>query len=115
MSGVLCRLLALQGAITAACTIALLAWRGAEAGLAGLAGGAAASASAMAYGLGFWWFGRRSERTPLRAFLVCEALRIGTAIGLLVAGFAAFPGPNALAFLGAFASAMMAYLLVWVV
>ena len=115
MSGVLSRLLALQGAITAICTIVLLAWRGAETGLAGLAGGATASASAIAYGLGFWLLGRKSGDSPLRAFLVSEALRMGTALGLLALGIGLFSGPEALAYLGVFAAAMMAYLLVWVV
>lgn len=115
MSGVLPRLLALQGAITAICTIVLLAWRGAEAGLAGLAGGATASASAIAYGVGFWLLGRKSRDSPLRAFLVCEVLRLGSALGLLAVGIGAFPGADALAFLGVFAAALMAYLLIWVV
>ncbi len=115
MSGALPRLLVLQGAITAVCAIVLLVWRSAEAGLAGLAGGSAALAGAIAYGLGFWWLGRRSGASPLRAFLVCEVLRMGTALGLLAVGIGSFPGADALAFLGVFAAAMMAYLLVWVV
>ena len=115
MSGVLLRLLALQGAITTVCAIVLLAWRGADSGLAGMAGGATASASAIAYGLGYWLLGRKSGESPLRAFLVCEALRMGTALGLLVIGIGLFSGPDALAYLSVFAAAMMAYLLVWVV
>lgn len=115
MSGVLPRLLALQGAITLLCAATLLAWRGADAALAGLAGGAAAGAGAMVYGLAFRLMDGRTGTAPLRAFLVCEVLRMTTAVGLLMAGLAAFAGPDALAFLGAFAAALMAYLLVWVV
>lgn len=114
MSGVLPRLLALQGAITLLCAATLLAWRGAEAALAGLAGGAAACAGAMAYGIAYRLLNGRTATAPLRVFLVCEVLRMATAVGLLMAGLAAFAGPDALAFLGAFTAALMAYLLVWV-
>ena len=80
-----------------------------------MAGGATASASAIAYGRGFWLLGRKSGDSPLRAFLVCEVLRMGTALGLLAVGIGTFAGADALAYLGVFAAALMAYLLVWIV
>lgn len=115
MSGALLRLLALQGVITAICTLALLAWRGAETALAGMAGGAVASVSAVAYGLAFGLLGRGASASPLRAVLFGEAVRVAAAIGLLAAGIGAFPGTDGLAFLGVFTAALLAYLLVLVV
>ena len=115
MSGVLCRLLALQGAITLASALGLLAWQGAETALAGMAGGSVASASAVAYGLVAWLLGRDVNTSPMRAFLFGEATRVVAAIGFLAVGIGAFPGADGLAFLGVFTAAMLAYLLVLVV
>ena len=112
MSLQITRLLALQGAITMVIAGGAFAWSTVSHGVAALLGGAAAVAAALAYGAAFWSQGAARSGKPLRAFLVAEACRIGTAVALLIVGMANLPGELAIVFLGAFAAALIAYLLV---
>lgn len=106
-------LLALQGAITAIVAGAIFVWGNSPAGVAALLGGAAAATAALAYGAGYRVFGAGRSETPLKAFLAAELCRIVVAIALLWLGITSLPGEAAIAFLGAFAAALMAYLLIF--
>lgn len=108
----LARLLALQGAITLIVAGGIFVWGNSPAGVAALLGGAAAAIAALAYGVGYRAFGAGRSGTPLKAFLVAELCRVVVAIVLLWLGITSLPGEAALAFLGAFAAALMAYLVV---
>lgn len=108
----LARLLALQGAITAIVAGGLFVWGNSSAGIAALLGGAAAATAALAYGAGYSALGAGRSETPLTAFLIAELCRVAVAIALLWLGITSLPGEAAIAFLGAFAAALMAYLLV---
>lgn len=107
----LARLLALQGAITLIVAGGIFVWGNSQASAAALMGGASAAASALAYGAGYWVSGGGRSAKPLRGFLVAELCRVVVAIVLLWVGIASLPGESAIAYLGAFAAALMAYLL----
>lgn len=105
----LARLLALQGAITLIVAGGIFVWGNSQAGIAALFGGATAAAAALAYGAGYWATGAGRTTKPLRGFLLAELCRVVVAIVLLWIGITTLPGENAVAFLGAFAAALMAY------
>jgi len=109
----LARVLALQGAITAVIAGGMVVWGNASDGMAALLGGAAAAMAALAYGAVYMAFGARRSETPLKAFLAAEVCRVVVAIVLLWLGITSLPGEAAIAFLGAFSAALMAYLLVF--
>ena len=109
----LARLLALQGAITLIVAGGILAWGNSLATKAALLGGATAAASALAYGAGYWIAGAGRAASPLRGFLVAELCRVVVAIMFLWLGITSLPGESVIAFLGAFAAALMAYLLIF--
>jgi len=109
----LTRLLALQGAITMVIAGAIFVLGNFPNGIAALLGGAAAAAAALVYGVAYWLQGAGGSARPLRTFLVAELSRIGTAVVLLGLGMAFLPADAAIAYLGAFAAAVMAYLLVF--
>lgn len=109
----LARLLALQGAITAIVAGGIVVWGTPLAGVAALMGGATAAAAALAYGVGYLAAGAGRSEKPLTAFLVAELCRVVVAIALLWLGISTLPGEAAIAFLGAFSLALMAYVLVF--
>lgn len=109
----LARLLALQGAITTIVAGGIFFWGNSTAAVAAVLGGATAATAALAYGVGYRAFGAGRSETPLKAFLVAELCRVVVAIVLLWLGLTALTGEAAVAFLGAFAAALMAYLLVF--
>jgi F0F1-type ATP synthase assembly protein I len=109
----LVRLLALQGAITMVVAGGIFVWGNSLAGMAALMGGGAAAVAASAYGAAYWASGAGRSGKLLRGFLVAELCRVGVALVLLWLGFVSLPGEAAIAFLGAFAAALMAYLLVF--
>lgn len=108
----LAQLLALQGTITAIVAGGIFVWGNSSAGVAALLGGAAAATAALAYAAGYRALGAGQSETPLKAFLVAELCRVVVAIVLLWLGVTSLPGEAAIAFLGAFAAALMGYLLV---
>jgi len=109
----LARLFVLQGAITLIVAGGIFVWGNSQAGAAALMGGAAAAASALAYGAGYWLCAGGATEKPLRGFLVAELCRVVVAIVLLWVGITSLPGESAIAYLGAFAAALMAYLLLF--
>ena len=113
MSLQITRLIALQGAITLVIVGCVFAWGNSLNAAAALLGGAAATAAALAYGLAYQVQGGARSEKPFRTFLVAELCRIGAAIALLILGMAALPGDAAFAYLGAFAAALFAYLLIF--
>ena len=113
MGGQLTRLIALQSAITTVIAAGVLIWGNFPNGIAALLGGAAAVTAALAYGAVYWFQGADRSGKPLRVFLMAELCRLGTAIALLWVGIESLQGEAAIAYLGAFAAALMAYLLVF--
>lgn len=111
----LARLLALQGAITLIVAGGIFVWSNSQVSAAALLGGATAAASALAYGAGYWLAAAGKASKPLRGFLVAELCRVVVAIVLLWFGITSLPGESAIAFLGAFAAALMAYLLLFLI
>jgi F0F1-type ATP synthase assembly protein I len=111
----LVRLLALQGAITLIVAGAIFVWGHSQAAAAAMMGGATAAVAALAYGVGYWAFAGGSAPRPLRGFLVAELCRVVAAIVCLWFGITSLPGESAIAFLGAFAAALMAYLLLFLI
>ncbi|RPI47415.1 MAG: hypothetical protein EHM59_04445 [Betaproteobacteria bacterium] len=109
----LSRLLALQGAITTVIAGGIFVWGNFSNGIAALLGGAAAAVAALAYGVAHWLQGAGGTGKLLRIFLVAELSRVGTAVVLLGLGMANLPGEAAIAYLVAFAAALLAYLLVF--
>ncbi|MCC6619525.1 MAG: hypothetical protein IT341_10865 [Chloroflexi bacterium] len=109
----LVRLLALQAAITMLIAGAVFVWGQSLQAVAALLGGAAAATAALAYGAAYWVQGGEQGGRPFRVFLVAEICRVGVAILLLGLGLSSLPAGAAVAFLGAFAAALMAYLLVF--
>jgi F0F1-type ATP synthase assembly protein I len=105
------RLLALQGVITAIVAAAVFVWGNSQSGVAALLGGATAAAGGLAYAAVYWAQGADRSDAPLRTFLVAEICRVGIAVVLLGLGLASLTGEAAIAYLGAFAAALMAYLL----
>jgi F0F1-type ATP synthase assembly protein I len=113
MSRQLACLLALQGASTAIIAGAVFIWGSYPAGIAALLGGLSAALAAIAYGAAYWLQGRGKIERPLRSFLLAELCRVVVAVILLGIGMALLPAESAIAFLGAFAAALMAYLLIF--
>ena len=113
MSLQITRLIALQGAITLVIVGGIFAWGNSMNAFAALLGGAAATAAALAYGLAYRFQGGARSEKPLRTFLVAELCRVGAALALLILGMVALTGDAAFAYLGAFAAALFAYLLVF--
>lgn len=109
----LAQLLALQAAITAIVAGAIVVWGNHHAGVAALLGGATAAAAALAYGAGYLAAGAGRSEKPLSAFLVAELCRVVVAIALLWLCISTLPGEAAIAYLGAFALALMAYVLIF--
>ncbi len=107
----LARLLVLQSAITVIIAGGIFVWGNSRDSAAALMGGATAAVAALAYGAGYWIFAGRRAGKPLRGFLVAELCRVVVAIALLWYGITSLPGESAIAFLGVFAAALMAYLL----
>lgn len=108
----LVRLLALQAAITMLVAGAVFAWGQSLHGVAALLGGGSAAIAALAYGAAYWAQGGDRSGRPFRVFVVAEVCRVGAAVLLLGLGMSGLPDGAATAFLGAFAAALMAYLLV---
>lgn len=109
----LARLLAMQGASTTIIAGAVFIWGSYPAGIAALLGGLSAALAAIAYGAAYWLQGRGQTESPLRSFLLAELCRVVVAVLLLGIGMATLPAESAIAFLGAFAAALMAYLLIF--
>jgi F0F1-type ATP synthase assembly protein I len=113
MSRQLARLLALQAASTTIIAGAVFVWGSYPVAIAALLGGASAGLAAIAYGAAYWLQGRGKTESPLRSFLLAEMCRIVVAVTLLGIGMATLPAESAIAFLGAFVAALMAYLLIF--
>jgi len=111
----LVQLLALQGAITLIVAGGIFVWGNSQASAAALMGGATAAAAALAYGVGYWISAGGRTTKPLRGFLVAELCRVVVAIVLLWFGITSLPGESAIAYLGAFIAALMAYLLLFLI
>jgi len=112
MSLQITRLLALQVAITMAIAAGTFALGNSVNGIAALLGGAAASMTALAYGAAYWIQSTSRSEKPLRIFLVAEICRVVCGIALVAIGMVHLPAEAAIFYLGAFAAALIAYLLV---
>jgi len=109
----LVRLLGMQVAITTIIAGGIFGWGNSPAGVAALLGGAVAGIAALSYGAAYWAFGGSRSETPLKAFVVAELCRVTVAIALLWFGIRTLPAEAAIAFLGAFAAALMSYLMIF--
>lgn len=108
----LARLLGLQAATTTIIAGGIFVWGNSPAALSALLGGIVAGIAALSYGAAYWLLGGSRSEAPLKAFLVAELCRVAVAIALLWLGIRTLPAEAAIAFLGAFAAALMSYLLV---